>query len=76
MNDCEPTNLITQIKCLTPRNKQTTNQTNSRIEDLNVRPDTMKLLKENIDRTLSDINHSKIFLDPPPIVMKINTNDN
>ena len=41
------------------------------IKDLNVRPDTIKLLKENTGRTLSDINHSKIFLDPHPRVMKI-----
>ena len=35
------------------------------IKDLNVRPDTIKLLKENIGRTLYDINHSKILFDPP-----------
>ena len=43
------------------------------IKDLNVRPDTMKLFKENIGRTLSDINHSNIFFNSPPTVMKINT---
>ena len=36
------------------------------IKDLNVRPDTIKLLEENISRTLYDINHSKILFDPPP----------
>ena len=36
------------------------------IRDLNVRPNTIKLLEENIWRTLFDINHSKIFFDPPP----------
>ena len=41
------------------------------IEDLNVRPETIKLLEENIGRTLSDINHSKILYDPPPRVMEI-----
>ena len=41
------------------------------IRDLNVRPDTIKLLEENIGRTLFDINHSKIFFDPPPMVMEI-----
>ena len=46
------------------------------IKDLNVRLDTIKLLEENIGRTLYDINHSKIFSDPPPRVMKIKTKIN
>ena len=41
------------------------------IEDLNVRPETIKLLEENIGRTLDDINQSKILYDPPPTVMEI-----
>ena len=41
------------------------------IKYLNVRPETIKLLEENIGRTLSDINHSKILYDPPPRVMEI-----
>ena len=41
------------------------------IKDLNVRPETLKLLEENIGKTLSDINHSKILYDPPPRVMEI-----
>ena len=41
------------------------------IKDLNVRPDTMKLLEKNRGKTLFDINHSEIFFDPPPRVMKI-----
>ena len=38
--------------------------------------ETMKLLEENIGRTLSDINQSKILYDPPPRVMEINTKVN
>ena len=41
------------------------------IKDLNVRPETIKLLEENIGKTLSDINHSRILYDPPPRVMDI-----
>ena len=41
------------------------------IKDLNVRPETIKLLEENIGRILNDINQSKVFYDPPPRVMKI-----
>ena len=43
------------------------------IKDLNVRPDTIKLLEENIGRTLFNINHSKIFYDAPPRVKEIIT---
>ena len=43
------------------------------IKDLNVRPDTIKLLEENIGRTLYGINHSKILFDPPPREMEIKT---
>ena len=43
------------------------------IKDLNVRPETIKLLEENIGRTLTDINHSKILFDLPPRVMEIKT---
>ena len=46
------------------------------IKDLNVRPDTIKLLEENIGRTLDDINHSKILFDPPPREMEIKTKIN
>ena len=46
------------------------------IKDLNVRPDTVELLEENIDRTLYDINHSKILFDPPPREMEIKTKIN
>ena len=40
------------------------------IVDVKVRPETIKLLEENIGRTLNDINQSKILYDPPPRVMK------
>ena len=47
-------------------------KTNSKwIKDLNVRPETIKLLEENIGKTLSDINHSRILYDLPPRVMEI-----
>ena len=46
------------------------------IKDLNVRPKTIKLLEENIGRTLNDINQSKIFYDPPPREMEIKTKIN
>ena len=46
------------------------------IKDLNIRPETIKLLEENIGRTLSDINHGKILYDPPPRVMELKTKTN
>ena len=41
------------------------------IKDLNVKPEIIKLLEENMGKTLSDINHSKILYDPPPRVREI-----
>ena len=46
------------------------------IKDLNVRPEAIKFLEENIGRTLDDINQSKILYDPPPRVMEIKTKAN
>ena len=54
---------------LTPHTKINSKQ----IKDLNVRPETTKLLEENLGKILSDINHSKILYDPPPRVMEIKT---
>ena len=41
------------------------------IKDLNVRPETIKFLEENVGKTLSDINHSRILYDPPPRILEI-----
>ena len=46
------------------------------IKDLNVRPETIKFLEENIGKTLFDINHSRIFYDPPPRILEIKTKIN
>ena len=45
-------------------------------KDLSVRPETIKLLEENIGRTLDDINQTKILYNPPPKVMEIKTKVN
>ena len=41
------------------------------IKDLSIRPETVKLLGENIGKTLSNINHSRILYDPPPRILEI-----
>ena len=41
------------------------------IKDLNVRPETIKHLEENIGKALSDINHSRILYEPPPRVKEL-----
>ena len=46
------------------------------IKNVNVRPETIKLLEANIGRTLDDINQSKNLYDPPPRVMEIKTKVN
>ena len=46
------------------------------IKDLNIRPETIKCLKENMSRTLNDINQSKMLCGQPPSVMEIKTKVN
>ena len=46
------------------------------IKDLNVRPETIKLIEENISRTLNDINQSKVLYDPHSRVAEIKTKVN
>ena len=46
------------------------------IKHLDVRPETIKILEENIGRTHDDINQNKIPYDPPPRVMEIKTKVN
>ena len=41
------------------------------IKNLNLRPETIKLLEDNIGKTLSDVNHSRILQDPPPRILEI-----
>ena len=53
-----------------------TKRNSKQVKDLTVRPETIKLLEENIGRTLDDINRSKILYDPPPRVMEIKTKAN
>ena len=51
-----------------------TNINSKLTKDLNIRPETKRLLGENIGSTLFGINHSKILFDPSPRVMEIKIN--
>ena len=53
-----------------------TKRNSKQIKSLNVRPEAIKLLDENIGTTLDDINQSKILYDPPPRIMEIKTKVN
>ena len=67
------------VNCVTNRMKLEhfltpyTNINSDFIKDLNVRPETIKILEENIGRALSNINHSKILYNPPPRGKEIKT---
>ena len=41
------------------------------VKNLKVRPETIKLLEEDIGKTLSDVNHSRILYDPSPRVVEM-----
>ena len=65
------------LYCLSHQGSTPYRKINSKwIKDLDVRPETVKLLEENIGRTLDDINQSKILYDPPLRVMEIKTKVN
>ena len=64
--------LTTTIHFLTPFTKINSKWT----KELNIRPETIKLLEENIGKTLSHISHSRILYDPPPRILEIKTKIN
>ena len=78
INICKSINAIYHINKLKDKNHMILSyitpyrKINSKwIKDLNVRQETLKLLEENIGKTLSDTNHSRLLYDPPPRVMEI-----
>ena len=66
----------TRLKRLSSSSSRTLSNTCTKINskwttNLKVRPETIKLLEENIGKTLPDINHSRILIDPPPRILEI-----
>ena len=58
-------------KSLSQTPKKQTSKQKKCIKDLTVRPETIKLLEENIGKTLTDINHSRFLYYPPPRILEI-----
>ena len=65
-----------QSFCTAKETLNNTKRSSKWMQDLYIRPDSIKLLGENIGQTLSDINHSNIFSDPPLRVMTVKTKIN